>query len=711
MVTPVQNQGACGSCYAFAFLGALESKLLLDGAGAFDFSENHAKECNWEAVNGYSSGGLPWGSCGGGNAHMMVNLFRQKGTVLEQCDPYIPHDVACSSSCPYQITVLGWNQICGSVVPDTDVLKAYIHTYGPAHASMYVGADDAWYDEFQAYNGSYTLYHPGTADTNHLVLIVGWNDNLSHAGGSGGWIVKNSWGTGWGNGGYFTIAYGSASMGMGSGFISEWQAYDPSSGLLYYDDAGWNASVGAGAATAWGLVRFSPPTSTWVTHVEFWTTDATNGVDVYLYDSFDGNTASGLLFAQENLSFAEAGYHSVSVSPAVATAAGSDIVAVVKFANVAYTKPLALDRRGSAETGRSYVSSSGGSGSWRDAGTMWAADLGIRLRTSSAAAPTPTSTPTTPAETPTPTRTATQTIIPTLTRTSTPTRTPGPQPTVRVALPLVVRRFVPGTPWPPATATATPTRSTATATPTRTPTTLAPTPTATKTPIPTVTPTPILAWRTLVAIADACILEGYPDGNAGATNDMWAGYDDSLDPEGRIVRSLIQFDLSDLPANAAVSSAELLVYYQGYWDYPDRVRTVTAHRITGDWTEWGVTWNDRPGLGTAYGSVDIAANDDWGWRELDVRDLVQGWIDGSIANQGVMLCGPEVSGVDSSWRSFYTREGAYAPELVISYYAATAISQPLAEQSTILSGTPLRDYVGGSTPTDGTGREHQELRP
>lgn len=192
---------------------------------------------------------------------------------------------------------------------------------------------------------------------------------------------------------------------------------------------------------------------------------------------------------------------------------------------------------------------------------------------------------------------------------------------------------------------------------------------------------------------------------------MWAGYDDTLDPDGRIVRSLIKFDLSDLPANAAVLSAELRVYYKAYWDYPDRARTVTAHRIIGDWTELEVTWNNKPSLGTAYGSVDIPANEDWGWRGLDVRDLVQGWVNGSIANQGVMLCGPEASGADSSWRSFYTREGAYAPQLVISYLAATAISQPPAEQSTVRIGALLRDYLGGFTPTDGTGREVRELRP
>ena len=310
---------------------------------------------------------------------------------------------------------------------------------------MYHGKDDAWFDEFTSYDGSYTLYHPGTEAPDHIVLIVGWDDSLSHAGGTGGWIVKNSWGTGWGKEGFFTIAYGSASMGMDSNFVSEWQDYDPDDGLLYYDDAGWNTMNGVGV-TAWGLVKFSPATSAWVTHVEFWTTDATSDVDVYLYDSFDGKTASGLLFARENLSFAEAGYHSVVVSPTMAAAAGDDIVAVVKFTNVTYTKPLAFDRHGPAEAGRSFISASG---KWTDSGARWGAELTIRLRTSKMA---------------------------------------------RVALPLVVRGFAPGTPSPTTTATATPTpTATATSTPTATPTptaTTTSTPTATPTPTETETPTP-----------------------------------------------------------------------------------------------------------------------------------------------------------------------------------------------------------------------------
>jgi hypothetical protein len=208
------------------------------------------------------------------------------------------------------------------------------------------------------------------------------------------------------------------------------------------------------------------------------------------------------------------------------------------------------------------------------------------------------------------------------------------------------------------------------------------------------------------------ILEGHPGANAGATSDMCTGYDDGMDPNGRIVRSLIKFDLSSLPTNAAVQSAKLRAYYMGYWDYPNHVRTVTAYRITGDWTESGVTWDNKPSPGTAYGSVDIPANDDWGWRELDVRDLVQSWVNGSIANQGVMLRGPEASGADSSYPVFHTRKGPYPPQLVINYLAATAMSQPSAEQATVLTGPRLRDHLGASVaPTDASGREQRELRP
>ena len=394
-VTSVKNQGNCGACYAFGAIGNFESKLLIDGAGTYDFSENNAKECNWYELTG-TGGGT---SCDGGNYFLLASMFSKKGTVLESCDPYQDSDVTCKSTCPYQKTLLDWRIISGDAVPSTAVLKQYIQTYGPVYTSLYAGHDDAWDTEFGNYDGSYTLYYPGTEDPNHAVLIVGWDDSLSHAGGTGGWIVKNSWGTGWGGtcgygteGGYFTIAYGSANIGMFSSFMYDWQDYDSDGDIMYYDEGGWSTNWGYGDTTGCGLVKFIPPSDTNVTRVEFWTADETTDVDVYIYDDFNGTTLSNLLASKENNSFGEAGYHSVELDSPLAVSSGNDVIVEVKFTNGSYTYPIPMDQYGPAETGRTYKSHYGTPGSWSES----TYDVAIRLRTSTSVAPAPTVTSITP---------------------------------------------------------------------------------------------------------------------------------------------------------------------------------------------------------------------------------------------------------------------------------------------------------------------------
>ncbi len=341
------------------------------------------------------------------------------------------------------------------MVPNTNVLKSYIHTYGPVYTAMYAGYYDAWADEFYAYDGSYTLYYAGTEQPNHAVLIVGWDDNLIHTGGTGGWIVKNSWGTGRGGTcgygserGYFTIAYGSASIGSNSSFIYDWQDYDASGGLMYYDEAGgWWDARGYGSTTAWGLCRFFPASNTSVTRVEFWTCDATSDVDVYLYDDFDvqTETVSNLQRTIANLSYNEAGYHSVEVNPPLPATAGDDVIVTVKFTNSSYTYPIAVDSRGPAESQRTYMSSSGLNGSWYDLGTAENVDVAIRLRTSGVGA---TATPTRTSS-PTPTDTLTPTPTDALTPTATPTHTLTPTPRgYGVFLPIMLRGYPMPTPSP-----------------------------------------------------------------------------------------------------------------------------------------------------------------------------------------------------------------------------------------------------------------------
>jgi C1A family cysteine protease len=371
-VTPVKSQGACGSCYAFAAVGCLESRVLIVEDSTFDFSENNVKECEW-----YES------SCNGGNDWIVAHFLTTAGTVLEVCDPYVPEDVECNHTCSYRKTLYGWGEICGSSVPPVDVLKSYVETYGPIYTTMYAGSGDPWHSEFAAYNGTYTLYHPGSEFPNHAVVIVGWDDDLAHAGGQGAWIVKNSWGSSWGGRcgygterGYFTIAYGSAGIGAFSSVPLEWENYDAGDTLLYYDEGGAGGHTGfTSGRTVWGLSKYIPARTLEVHRVEFWTLDATSDVDVYIYDTFSGSAPSGLLASSCDHAFGLAGYHSVTLEPPLHVAGGEDIYVVVKMTAVNTNYPLAYDTGGPVQSGCCYLSSSG---SYFFPFTL--GDLGIRLR-------------------------------------------------------------------------------------------------------------------------------------------------------------------------------------------------------------------------------------------------------------------------------------------------------------------------------------------
>ncbi len=742
-VTPVKNQGTCGACYAFASIGNFESKLLIDGAGTFDLSENNAKECNYRQA-----------SCGGGNYIDVANLLSQDGTVLESCDPYtVTHKVGCNSTCPYQKTLLDWRIISDDSVPSAGVLKQYLYDNGPIFTALYVGDGDAWDTEFQNYNGSYTLDYAGTETPNHAVLIVGWSDNLpSVSGGIGpasteaaeGWIVKNSWGTGWGDDGYFYITYGSASIGKSSSFMHAWQDYDPAGDIWYYDEGGWSASGGYGTTTAWGLVRFTPVTDTYATRVEFWTTDATTDVDVYIYDDFDGSNPPTNLLAQSlDHAYNEAGYHSMPLPSPLQVTTGDDVVAVVKFTNASYTSPVPKDSpTAPQETGRTYTSPDNGTGSWSES----TYDVAIRLRTTTDPGPdvsivkrvigtdfepgdpitftltianigsdvaaNAVVTDAVPSQVVTPSFTSTLAITPT-----------GVFSYVWNVQPLGIGEggvitiygwISPGlesvsaftntaTIWDPEDETSGNNTSTVTVG-------------ERKVYLPLVLRSyPPLQTKTLYAVADASVLEGVPDTNFGSTSAIRVGYDypgcaDSV--SGQVSRGLASFDLSSIPVGTSVNTAKLYLYLATYCCFEGHTqpRIVTVYRASANWSESSVTWNTQPGCAEAYGSASVSLSGGTGqWYSFDVTDLVNGWVSGSSSNYGLMIRAPETLGADFARLEFTSREGGgttYGPYIEVTYYGTTAVGEvPTVGgiSDSVTGGSTFRDMLGILSDAPGYG--------
>jgi C1A family cysteine protease len=363
-VSPAKNQGGCGSCWAFAAIGALESTVLIDSSKLYDFSEENLKECN-DREQG----------CLGGNAWTATNYFIKKGTVRENCDPYHAWDTGnCNTDCAKIKQVTGWR-----ILPDdADTIKSNIYEHGPCYTTMY-----ASFPGFGGYDGSSVLYYTGTESSNHAVLIVGWDDNMSHAGGSGAWICKNSWGTGWGENGFFYIAYGSARIGGNSCFYESYKHYDyleMAASLYHYDEGGWRSNVGYSSPEAWGLVKFTPTKDDSIHAVDFWAVDDNMTATISIYDDFDGNNVSNLLYGPHIQSCALAGYYSVDLDTPVWVSHDDDFVVVIEFQCSGYNYPVPVDNSSPIMTNSTYISYNGTAGSWAEVGAGNGWDVAIRAR-------------------------------------------------------------------------------------------------------------------------------------------------------------------------------------------------------------------------------------------------------------------------------------------------------------------------------------------
>jgi len=205
-VTPVKDQGQCGSCWSFSTTGALEGAYFIKYGKLASFSEQQLVDCDNLRHGGRDHG------CQGGLMDNAFNWISKNGGLCTESDyPYVSGETLESGSCDKSCIVDKNSKVVSyvDVPPDSNPDMKNALSKGPV--SVAIEADQI---EFQLYKSGVFTGNCGT-DLDHGVLAVGYGseNGLSY------YKIKNSWGEEWGEKGYMRMLEGSCGILKSASYV------------------------------------------------------------------------------------------------------------------------------------------------------------------------------------------------------------------------------------------------------------------------------------------------------------------------------------------------------------------------------------------------------------------------------------------------------------------------------------------------------------
>lgn len=355
----VKNQGTLGTCWAFASLMALESRLLPEEH--LSFSEDHMSLSNsFHMLQ----------NDGGEYTMSMAYLLAWQGPVLEQedryGDGYSPPGLKASKHVQ-EIQILPSK--------DYEAIKEAVYYYGGVQSSLYTSMVTGQ-SRSKYYNKEKGAYcYIGTEKPNHDIVIIGWDDNYPKENfsleleGDGAFICANSWGGEFGDEGYFYVSYYDTNIGIHNILYTRVEAPDNYDRIYQSDLCGWVGQLGYGKEEAYFANLYTAGNGEELAAAGFYATGPDTSYEIYTVTDVEDSSSFNRKKLAAKGSFKNSGYYTVDFEKPVQLKDGEKFAVIVNIRTPGSVHPVAIEYSAPDKKGRVNLKDGEGYISLR--GTSW----------------------------------------------------------------------------------------------------------------------------------------------------------------------------------------------------------------------------------------------------------------------------------------------------------------------------------------------------